>query len=189
VTSLLKTLLSKLDEVDTQPDVRRSLMNQLLETWGIDSDEDKLHIQSLDGGDCSLLTREILYSFPETILNRAEASKYSLQSPLPEGLSGPAQNQEIDKTNLLAVASVHGQPQGEILQAIHSHGPQWAEYFRYALTRNGLLKEDYLILTRHYNNVTLLSKVSVVKKPQEVGWLPCTMRIAVGNICVYNDGV
>jgi hypothetical protein len=29
---------------------------KVLETWGIDSDEDQLHIQSLDGGDCCQLT-------------------------------------------------------------------------------------------------------------------------------------
>ena len=59
-------------------------------------------------------------SFPEPILNYAEASKYSLESYSPEGLSGPAQDQEIDEMNLLAVASVHGHPQGEILQAFHT---------------------------------------------------------------------
>jgi hypothetical protein len=64
--------------------------------------------------------QQILRSFPEPILNHAEASKYLLQS-LPEGLSGPAQDEEIDKRNLLAVASVHGHAQGENLQAFHSH--------------------------------------------------------------------
>jgi hypothetical protein len=34
----------------------------------------------------------------------------------------------------MAVASVHGHPQGEILQAVHSHGV--AEYFHLGLTRN-----------------------------------------------------
>jgi hypothetical protein len=28
---------------------------KVLETWGIDSDEDQLHIQSLDGKDCRVL--------------------------------------------------------------------------------------------------------------------------------------
>jgi hypothetical protein len=32
------------------------MCRKVLETWGIDSDEDQLHIQSLDGKDCSFLT-------------------------------------------------------------------------------------------------------------------------------------
>jgi hypothetical protein len=48
-------------------------------------------------------------------------SKYSVESNFPEGLSGPAQDQQVDERNLLAVASVHGRPQGDILQAFHIH--------------------------------------------------------------------
>ena len=56
-------------------------------------------------------------------------------------LPGPARNEHIDKRNLLVVASVHGRPQGDILQAIHdhvvSHGwldSDWQQTLRYLLT-------------------------------------------------------
>jgi hypothetical protein len=47
-------------------------------------------------------------------------SKCSLELNPPEKLVGPSGNPHIDEMNLLAVASVHGRPQGEILQAIHN---------------------------------------------------------------------
>jgi hypothetical protein len=67
-----------------------------------------------------------------------EVSKYSVQSNFPEGLSGPAQDQHVDERNLLAVASVHGRPQGEILQAFHNHflSCNHHQYFHKSLTQN-----------------------------------------------------
>jgi hypothetical protein len=77
-------------------------------------------------------------SFPEPILNHEEVSKYSVQPNFPEGLSGPAQDQHIDEWNLQAVASVHGRPQGEILQALYNNLPLFnylPSDFRQTLTR------------------------------------------------------
>jgi hypothetical protein len=130
---------------------------KVLETWGINSDQDKLHIQSLDGRDCHVLTlvcmaihqqtkadvnllRKYLNHFQNQFSIMQRATKYSLQSPLPEGLPGPVQNQDIDERNLLATASVHGHPQGEILQVFHRHviscREGHAEYFHQGLTCN-----------------------------------------------------
>ena len=63
----------------------------------------------------------LLASFPEPILNPTEVSKYSLQLNYLEQSLGPVGIQHFDEMNVLAVASVHGQPQGEILEAIHNH--------------------------------------------------------------------
>jgi hypothetical protein len=111
--------------------------HQILKTWGCNSYEAQHHIQSLDGPDCEhfikvcvtilsnqgrlKLAQDILESFPEPILNDVEISKYSVESSFPERLSGPAQDQRVDERNLLLVASVHGRPQGEILQTFHNH--------------------------------------------------------------------
>jgi hypothetical protein len=45
---------------------------------------------------------------------------YSLEPNFSGKLVGPSGNPRIDEIHLLAVASVHGRPQGEILQAIRS---------------------------------------------------------------------
>ena len=61
---------------------------------------------------------------------------------LPAKLVGPAGIPRIDETHLLAVASVHGRPQGEILQVIHSYvvsndwmSAQWYQDVCFLLTR------------------------------------------------------
>ena len=67
-------------------------------------------------------------------------SRYSLpNSPL--DVLGPAKNEHVDKMNLLAVASVQGLPQGDILQAIHAHvvshgwlDNSWKRTLHYLLT-------------------------------------------------------
>jgi hypothetical protein len=70
-------------------------------------------------------------------------SQYSL-SNLPELLRGPAGDRYVDEKNLSIVASVHGHPQGEVLQAIHNHvvsypwsqslGSPWFQRLYYLLT-------------------------------------------------------
>jgi len=71
----------------------------------------------------------LLESFPAPLLSHTEVSRYSLQSR-PGKLVGPAGIPSIDEMHLLAVASVHGRPQGEILQAIHT----WAVLYSTSVT-------------------------------------------------------
>jgi hypothetical protein len=61
-----------------------------------------------------------------------------MQPSFPEGLSGPARDRQVDERNLLAVASVHGRPQEEILQAFRTIllSYNWGRYFHKILTRN-----------------------------------------------------
>ena len=71
-------------------------------------------------------------------------SRYSLSNSTSDAF-GPAGSQHGDEMNLLAVASVHGHPNGEILQAIHNHvvsypypiifDSEWYERLRRLLTR------------------------------------------------------
>jgi len=87
---------------------------------------------------------------------------------------GPANDVVIDALNLLSVASVHGCPQGEILQAIHDQvvSYRWymeldSDFFKRLhslLTRQeGWLETHFEILIRQYNEyIALLSKVPVL---------------------------
>jgi hypothetical protein len=108
---------------------------------------------------------------------------------------GPARNGNIDKMNLLAVASVQGHPQADLLQALHAHvvshgwlDNSWKRTLHYLLTHRevylGLINlditgfadqttqkwlEGFPQLIQYYDKyITLLSKISVIRHPLEV---------------------
>jgi len=178
VVSLLKALLSKLRPNSIYMYWASDLLalehkeREFEERWSIHSDDNQLLIQALDDEVCFHLVQRLLDSFPAPILSQAEVSRYSLESNLRGRLVGPSGNPYVDEMNLLAVASVHGRPQGEILQAIHRCVisfdllfDEWYPFFCACLTREKeWLKAHFSILVRQYDDyVALLAKVSVVQ--------------------------
>jgi len=113
VVTLIKALIPR-----GMPSIsRRIKMNKVHEiekNWGSSAEQDENIIKSLQYWQYQELIEMLLDSFPSPILDPREMSKYSVR---PSMISGPHSPQTTN-ASLVALASISGRPQGEILRAI-----------------------------------------------------------------------
>jgi len=165
VVTLFKALVSRADlrQRLTDVDDLENKVHEIEENWGSSYGQDQRLILSLGPSGYMEITVKLLQSFPAPVLDPREISMYSVLPKLkmPKGLN---------EMSLLALASVYGRPQGEIIRlsckaVTSSNGWVDGGWMTFRVTRSPSPHINLFSLFYNYDQyVALLGKVSVVRR-------------------------